>query len=394
MMSKTATQKNVMPASMGVDIGTQSVKFVLVDQSATRVEIKGAASYPMEAGQIEAGVIRDPKKWGKEFSSKIQEYNPANAEVVVSVPSNLAVLRWVALPMLEGDELRDAARFKVKRHLPFPVESAYVEASVPTPVPGEEGTGQSLVIALKRELIDSRAEALEFAGLKVVGAELEAQAILRVVERKLSEQSALWRDASLTIIDIGANNTHMYVVQNQQLQFIRGVKFGAIKLSEAVAREFNCTVEHAESLIANSDTLLTSEGILHLKVGDLPAMVNVQVEIEKLTKEFLRLLRYFRSLHPERSYAGILDHVLVCGGFAGVTGFAEYLQTILGLRVERAKPFAGMVGKFNRDTFESIASRQEAFTVSVGLALSGLSGRDQITGDNSARREYTWARSA
>ena len=100
------------------------------------------------------------------------------------------------------------------------------------------------------------------------------------------------------------------------------------------------------------------------------------------------------SLHPERSYAGILDHVLLCGGLAGVKGVAEFLQTVLGLRVEQAKPFAGMVGKFNRETFESISSRQEAFTIAVGLALSGLAIRGYSAGENSARREFTWARSA
>src|SRR5436305_11196806 len=108
------------------------------------------------------------------------------------------------------------------------------------------------------------------AGFPAVGAELEAQAILRVVERRLSEQSALWRDASLTIIDVGANNTHMYVVQNQQLQFIRGVKFGALRVARAIATEFNCTLEEADALMGQSDTELKRDGVLHLRMGDLP----------------------------------------------------------------------------------------------------------------------------
>jgi type IV pilus assembly protein PilM len=388
-----SNEKPIEHLSMGVDIGSQVVKVVLADQNTTRVDIRAAASYTLDAGVVENGVIREPRKFARLFSHKMSEYPIRSAGTVISVPSNLAVLRWVALPLLTGDELRDAARFKVKRHLPFPVDQAYVEATEPE-ASGDEGTGQSLVIAVKKEVIDSRAEALELAGVPVIGAELEAQAILRIVERRLSEQSALWRDASMTIIDVGATNTHMYVVQNQRLQFIRGVKFGSQRIADAVAAEFNCTREQAELLIGQTDTELTVDGTLHLRTGDLPARVNVQVEIEKLTREFLRLMRYFRSLHPERSYAGILDHVLVCGGLAGVSGFAEYLQGVLGLRVERARPFAGMTGKFNKETFDSIASRQEAFTVVMGLALSGLKGRTTNIGENSARREYSWARSA
>lgn len=120
----------------------------------------------------------------------------------------------------------------------------------------------------------------------------------------------------------------------------------------------------------------------------------VQAELEKLTREFLRLLRYFRSLHPERSYAGILDHVIICGGLASLPGFADYLHSVLELRVEKARPFAGMVGKFNKETFDVIANRQEAYTVGVGLALSGLQGGIKTKGEIHGGREFAWARSA
>ncbi|HEY3779771.1 MAG TPA: type IV pilus assembly protein PilM [Fimbriimonadaceae bacterium] len=379
--------------AMGIDIGSESVKFVIADEASSRVDIKGASSFGIPYGMIQDGVVKEPRKFARILSSKLTEYEFQRANAVISVPSNLATLRWVTLPLLEGEELRDAARYKVKRHLPFPVESAYVEASAPSP-DEDDHTGQSLVIAVRKEVIDSRAEGVELAGVQVVGAELEAQAILRVVERRLNEQSALWRDASLTIIDVGANTTHMYVVQNQKLQFIRGVKFGGHKIAEAVATEFNCTLQEADKLLSHPETKLSPDGILHLKMGDLPARVSVQQEVEKLTREFLRLLRYFRSLHPERSYAGILDHVIVCGGLTSLQGLDEYLQVVLGLRVERAKPFAGMIGKFNRETFDTVANRQEAFTVSVGLSLSALAGKNISIGDDSVRREFAWARSA
>jgi type IV pilus assembly protein PilM len=379
--------------SLGIDIGSQVVKAVQLNQSAGRIDIQAADAFRFPAGHLVNGVVEDPRKFGKLLSSFLESSGIQDALTVMSVPSNMAILRWVSLPHLEGGELRDAARFKVKRHLPFPVESAYVEASPPA-VEDEEGTGQSLVIAVRRDVIDSRADALDAAGLDVVAAELEAQAILRIVERKLGEQSALWRDASLTIIDIGANNTHMYVVQNQRLQFIRGVKFGSRVIASALASEFALSLEAADDLLSQPDSYLTTDGVLHLKAGDLPAMINVQTEMEKLTREFLRLMRYFRSLHPERSYAGILDHVLICGGLASLRGIGEYLQQVLGLRVEQSRPFAGMVGKFNKETFELIANRQEAYTAVTGLALSGLRSRTHQQGESSVRREFAWARSA
>lgn len=378
--------------ALGLDLGSRVVKAILMEQTGGRLDIQAAGSFVLPDGLVEGGVVLDPQGLGRRIAAQLRSWKVPLDSVIVSIPSSLAVLRWVSLPLLEGDELRAAAKYKAKRHLPFSVDSAYVEA---TPVEATDGgQGTSLVIAVRREVVDSRAEALEHAGLTPIIAELEAQSILRVVERRLNEQSVLWRDASLTIIDIGAMNTHMYVVQNQRLQFIRGIKFGAGRFAEALAEQLGTTLEEALSMMREPTTSVTPEGMLQLQANDLPIRVNVQAEFEKLTREFLRLLRYFRSLHPERSYAGILDHLILCGGFSGLEGLSQYLEAQLGLRVERAKPFAGMVGKFDEGSFESISNQQEAFIVSVGLALAGINKRPEIVGDANERSEFVWSRSA
>jgi Tfp pilus assembly PilM family ATPase len=108
----------------------------------------------------------------------------------------------------------------------------------------------------------------------------------------------------------------------------------------------------------------------------------------------MRLLRYFRSLHPERSYAGILDHALICGGLASLNGLAEYLKSTLELRVEPARPLTGLVGKFDRESFHLITRRQEAYTVVIGLALSGLANTKTTQGETDGGREFAWTRAA
>jgi Tfp pilus assembly PilM family ATPase len=223
---------------------------------------------------------------------------------------------------------------------------------------------------------------------------LEAQAILRVMERSLNERSALWRDASMTIIDVGGHNTHMYVVQNQRLQFIRGVKFGSELFVRAVSSGMEISLPEAEQVLNDPLTRLDSEGTLISAHGDEIKRTVLEADLQKLTREFLRLLRYFRSLHPERSYAGILDHVMISGGLVGLQGFGEYLEQTLGLRVERARPIAGMTAKVNPEAFQRIASRQEAFTVVMGLALSGICRKSGSVGDEYAGNEFAWTRAS
>lgn len=386
-------RKSAEALALGVDIGTHAVKLMVAEGDGNRIEVRGASAFAIPKGLVVEGAITQPKRFAKLLTQELDTLGQSPTGGVMSVPSTMAVLRWVSLPQLEGDELRQAARYKVKRHLPFPVDEAYVDASLPE-APADGSLGQSLVIAVRKEVIDSRAEALELAGITPMGAELEAQAILRVVERQLNEKSVLWRDASLTIIDVGGSNTHMYVVQNQRLQFIRGVKFGSDQIAEAVSKALEVSHEEAHALISSPTAEIRADGVLVLTQDGSTCVLNVQAELDKLVREFLRLLRYFRSLHPERSYAGILDNVVVCGGMVGMAGFTNYLQQALGIRVERARPFTGMVAQLRKETFQSVTNHQEAFTVVVGLALAGLGGRLARSGENHARSDYQWTRAA
>src|SRR5690349_4253846 len=131
-MNLVVASRNVatMP-TLGVDLGSGNVKVVQTQQVATRIDVRAAGTFLIEHDTIQAGIVRDPKRFGKSLQAKLEAWDIGPSKAVCSVPSNLAVLRWLQLPLLVGDELRQAAMYKVKRHLPFPVESAYVEASIP-----------------------------------------------------------------------------------------------------------------------------------------------------------------------------------------------------------------------------------------------------------------------
>lgn len=378
---------------LGIDIGSRVVQVAEVQRSGERLELSGIGSFTIAPGFVERGVVTDPGGMSKGIRGAISQSKIRSRRATFSVPSHVAVLRWVNLPRLPEEELREAAKFKVKRHLPFPVGDAYIEAC-PLSSRDDEDEVEHLVIAVPRRVIDSRAEALEAAGIEPVRAELEAQAILRIVDARLRRKSPLWSDASVTIIDIGGTTTHMYVVQNRQLHFMRGVPFGSEMFVQAIAEGAGVDAETATMFLSSDGTSLDETGTLQIRAEGAIASLPLTSELEKLTREFLRLLRYFRSLHPERSYAGILDHVLLCGGMAGLRGLDSYLAAVLGLHVDRMRPLSDMVGSFDPESFNAISARQEAFTVVIGLALSGLSRSPLGEGKKEYSREFIWARSA
>jgi Tfp pilus assembly PilM family ATPase len=186
----------------------------------------------------------------------------------------------------------------------------------------------------------------------------------------------------------------MYVVQNQRLQFMRGVKFGANLCGQAVAQALDIRFEEGNELLSSPGASVDPDGLATIETPDGTIRVNLSEPLEKLTREFLRLLRYFRSLHPERSYAGILDNMVVCGGLVGLDGLCAYFGKALGLKVESAQPIAGVIAKFNRESFQSISNRQEALAVVMGLALSGISQQVTEEAAEHAGHEFAWTPAA
>ena len=86
--------------------------------------------------------------------------------------------------------------------------------------------------------------------------------------------------------------------------------------------------------------------------------------------------------------------MVVCGGLSGLPGFCEFLESGLGLRVERAQPIAGTIARLNTETFQSICNRQETYAVVMGLALSGLNQQENEMGGQHGGQRFTWTRAA
>src|SRR5688500_16690169 len=115
-----------------------------MDRSAGGLDIRSAGSFSVEGGLVEGGIILDPPALGKQSAARRRPWTRSVPAAVGAGRSSLAVLRWVNLPAREGDELRAAAKFKAKRHLPFSVDAAYGEAS-PIELSEDGMTGSSLV---------------------------------------------------------------------------------------------------------------------------------------------------------------------------------------------------------------------------------------------------------
>lgn len=207
-------------------------------------------------------------------------------------------------------------------------------------------------------------------GLNPITAEPESNAILRIGGNILRRRSALLRDGAAMIVDIGMNRTRIDMIRNDQIEFTREFRFGARAFSERIATDLVLTQTEAAQLLENSGARLNSKGWLQIPTNGGIAQVDVNEALEILARESRRLVRYFRSIFPERSYNGVVSSALITGGLAGLHGLDRYMETNLGIETSRIDPLSIIRIDITEEEFVLLSRTPYEFSVAVGLALA------------------------
>src|SRR5262249_15630614 len=154
------------------------------------------------------------------------------------------------------------------------------------------------------------AETLEMAGLKVASAEIEPFPLLRAVDRSQGRSESFWRGQSQGYIQIKENSSAMYVAQENALRFVRVISWGSERLTQALADALELSPEEAEAIKTDPSASVDPQGIFSWEHAGVRRETEALVsELERLRREIERLMNYYSSLFPERSYEGVMSRV-------------------------------------------------------------------------------------
>lgn len=381
-----------MDKLIGLDFTPGGFRAVVARHSG-RPTLVAADAIPIPGGIRPDGALQDPKAAAQKLKNWVDDNRLARTPAVFSVPNERAQISWTKLPGLEGPELYNVARYRLKKQFPRMSEHAVVAVAQPN---GPES--ESLVIGVAREIIEQRAEILEHARLDPVGAEVEAQAVLRVIGSHVRSSGSLPPEASLTVAHIGQDRTQFVVLRGGRLGFMRTVKVGDAGIQKVVKKALAVTDQEAQTVLASRDTWLLGKRYI-ASVSDQFERIDALEAIEAFAKEFRRLIHYFRSIHPDRSYAGILDRLVLLGRVTQLRGFANALAEALGVRLEVLSPLVGLQIEADAEAFNRLGAESADFALAIGLAqapyMAHLSQpQPDDHRDDQDEQPYAWTRAA
>ena len=166
---------------VGLDVEAGSI-------AATEVAVNGSVSVsrfgvaPLAAGAVRDGEVHDPAL----LSDSIKELFASQKfpkDVRVGIANQRVAVRTIRLPRIDDRaELETAIRFAAQDHIPMPLDSAVLDWQVIPSVPGDEDQGVEVVaVAARREMLAGLIEAVESAGLRLVGIDHSSFALIRAL---------------------------------------------------------------------------------------------------------------------------------------------------------------------------------------------------------------------
>src|SRR5947207_2208947 len=344
----------------GLKIGASQLAAARVANNGS-AELLQVARTSLEPGIVVGGELRDPDA----LAAALKQFFAANGlpkkGVRLGIANNRIGVRTFEITGIDDEkQLTNAIRFRAQEALPIPIDQAVLDYHVLGEGTDEQGqpTKRILLVVAYRELIDRYLNACKKAGISLVGIDLEAFALLRVLQ---APQDGVGGDsaAALVAVAIGHDRSTFAVSDGRVCEFTRVVEWGGSALNVAIARALDAApseVDGVKRALALTDEMVP-EGLTDEQAKK--ARDAMRRAIQTFARELVSSLQYYQN---QPGSLGIGEIVLT-GGTAHLAGLAGELERLIGVRVRVGDPLARM--KVSKKVGE--AEQVGSLAVAIGL---------------------------
>lgn len=334
--------------TIGLDIGSGLIKVAVIDHGRGEPELAKVVIMPLLADAIVEGEIMDPGIVTDAIRSAVEEAGLKTRDVVTAVGGRDVIIKKIQIERVKEQQARELMRWEAEQHVPFDMESVELDFQILDP--DAEGMEMSvLLVAAKRDLIESKLRLLSDAGLDTAIVDVDAFALHNAFE--VNHPDAM--HGLVGLINIGHEVTNINILDDGVPILTRDITVGTRRFREDLQRERGLGADEAESLLQGYD-----------RSAHLDAVIASRGEEVAMGVE-----RAAAFLASSSRSGGQLRAVYLCGGGARVPGLADALGNRLRIRVEQANPLANL--RVREGALDHLVTDEVAplLMLPIGLAL-------------------------
>jgi type IV pilus assembly protein PilM len=345
-------------AFVGLDIGSHAVKVLELDikkkGKRTAYSVARVGFEPLPHDAIVEGQIIDAAAVAETIRTAFDKAKITTKDVVISIAGNSVIIKKIALPAMESEELAESIIWEAKHNIPYPYEETNVDYAILRP-PAEGGDRglEILLVAVKKEKVAAYANVLNQARKNLVAIEVDAFALYNALEINYPEEFA---EKAVALVNIGASITTVVIIDHGAPQLFRDLSIGGSYFAENIRKDLNVGPQEADNLLKG----LPSRSVEPFQIEAVLAM-NVKGLIEEVEKTF----SFFQA---ENKRENRIEHIFLAGGVANLHGVVAGIEEKFGVKTTLFDPFRHIhynEKKLDRAIYQEMAPM---FGVVTGLA--------------------------
>jgi type IV pilus assembly protein PilM len=333
--------------TVGLDIGSGLIKVAVIDHSKREPELVRVSVTPLLADAIVEGEVMDPGIVSDAIQTALSSAGVDNKQVVTAVGGRDVIIKKISIERVKEQQARELMRWEAEQHVPFDMESVQLDFQILDP--DADGVEMSvLLVAAKRELVESRVRVLTDAGLDPAVVDVEPFALHNAFE--INHPDAM--RGVVGLLNIGHDVTNINILDDGVPLLTRDLTVGTRRIREDLQRERGLSADAAQALIQGYDRSPHLDAVLESRGEEIAVGVE-------------RAAAYL----AQNSRAGSIRSLYTCGGGSRIPGLNDMLAQRLRLTVQQANPLANL--KVRDGALESLVTDEIAplLMLPIGLAL-------------------------
>ncbi len=346
--------------ALGLDIGSTSVKMILLKEQRKRGEVGYALQSfgmkPLPPEAIVDGALMNSTAIVQALQELMGELKVKGKEVAIGVSGHSVIIKKIQMPRMTQEELEESIQWEAEQYIPFDVKDVNIDTQI-LDGGGNDATGQMdvLLVAAKKDMINDYTTVVSEAGLAPVVVDVDAFA----VQNMFSVNYDLPANETVVLINAGASVVNINIIANGVTVFTRDVTIGGNQFTEEIQKQLNVSYEEAEALKIGGNR------------ADADAVVPQEVErvlasvAEQVAGEIQRSLDFYAGTAADANFS----KVFLSGGTAKIPALFKTIESRVGVPVEILNPFRKIDVDNRKFDPAFIMDVAPMAAVAVGLAL-------------------------
>ena len=325
---------------IGLDIGSHSIKAVAVSHAKSQPRITAFSIKPVGDNIIRA------------INDAYSELGLTKARVAASVSGPTVIVRYIDMPSMTDDELEGAIRFEAEKVIPYNINEVELDAQKIEPLDGNRM--RVLMVAVKKDLIDSQIKILSEAGLEPSIIDLDSFALANAFVN-----AGIDKESVCGLINIGFVKTNINVIKGDKSYLSRDIDIGASHIVKLLSDSLSLPQKEAAKMMdekfSNFNNLSDDEK--KLISAPLSDVLSRLIDEIRLSFDFY-----------ENRYANNVARIFASGGMSMYGVVIDFLKQAMGRDIERWNVLSN-IGVSNDLVSKGIEAFSPQLVVAIGLGL-------------------------